>query len=60
MTDLRTQKPNGRDWRSRLTPQEKQELFRLEKLIAKAEKMAELPRMQRAKIQNRATVRAAR
>lgn len=60
MTDLRTQKPNGRDWRAHLTPEEKRELARLEKIIAQAEKMAELPRTQRQKIQNRATVRAGR
>lgn len=58
MSDLRTSRQNRRDWRAYLTPEEKQELARLDKIIAKAEKMAELPRLKRHKIQNRATVRA--
>lgn len=58
MSDLRTQKRNSRDWRAFLTPEEKREVARLDKIIAKAERMAELPRWRRQKIQNRATVRA--
>lgn len=58
MSDLRRTKKNGRDWRSHLTDDERQELARLDKAIAKAEQMAELPRLKRHKIQNRATVRA--
>ena len=58
MSDLRTKKPNGRDWRKFLTPEEAAEIRRLERIIAKADKMAELPRLKRYKIQNRATVRA--
>jgi len=51
-------RPDSRNWRAHLTPEEKRELARLEKIIAQAAKMAEVPRMQRLKIQNRATVRA--
>ena len=58
MTDMRTKRPNGRDWRSHLTGEERKELRRLEKLIAKAEAMAVMPRLLRNKIQNRATARA--
>ena len=56
MTDLRT--VGRRKWRDHLTPEEKRELVRLDKIISEAERMAEVPRMQRARIQNRATVRA--
>ena len=58
MSDLRRTKPNARDWKSYLTPDEKRELARLEKVIFKAEQMAQVPRLLRNKIQNRATVRA--
>jgi hypothetical protein len=58
MSDLRRTKPNARDWKSYLTPEEKRELAQLDKIIAKAEKMAIMPRLQRHKIQNRASVRA--
>lgn len=58
MSDLRRSKANGRDWRAHLTPSEKKELAQLEKIIAQAEAMAELPRLRRQRIQNRATVRA--
>ena len=58
MSDLRKAKVKGRDWRAHLTPEEKREIARLERIIAKAEKMAELPRLRRNRIQNRATVRA--
>jgi hypothetical protein len=58
MSDLRTKKSNGRDWRKFLTTEEASELRQLDRIIAKAEKMAELPRLKRQKIQNRATVRA--
>jgi hypothetical protein len=58
MSDLRRAKTNARDWRAYLTPEEKRELARLDKIIAKAEAMAELPRLRRGRIQNRATVRA--
>lgn len=58
MTDLRHTKRNARDWRACLTTEEKRELARLDKIIAKAEEMALVPRLLRNKIQNRATVRA--
>jgi hypothetical protein len=58
MSDLRRTKTTSRDWRAHLTPEEKRELARLEKVIAQAEAMAELPRLRRQRIQNRATVRA--
>lgn len=48
----------ARDWRKHLTPEEAADLARLDTIIAKAEKTAELPRLQRGKIQNRATARA--
>lgn len=57
MSDLRSRKP-GRDWRSFLTPEEKREIARLEKEIAKAVEAADTARRKRQKIQNRATVRA--
>lgn len=60
MSDLRRNGKRARNWRAHLTPEEKRELLRLEAIIAKAEAMAELPRMRRLKIQNRATVRAGR
>jgi len=58
MSDLRTKKSNGRDWRKFLTAEETAELRELDRIIAKAENMAELPRLKRNKIQNRASVRA--
>ena len=58
MSDLRTKKPNSRDWRQFLTAEEAFELRHHERIIDKAKKMAELPRLKRLKIQNRATVRA--
>jgi hypothetical protein len=60
MTDLRTKKSNARNWQDHLTREERRELAALEKVIAKAAKLAELPRLRRLKIQNRATVRAGR
>jgi hypothetical protein len=58
MTDMRAKPTNGRDWRAHLTREERSELADLEKIIAKAEKMALMPRLLKAKIQNRATARA--
>lgn len=56
MSDLR--RTNGRNWRRYLTPQERQEISELERIIARAERMAIFPRARRARIQNRATARA--
>lgn len=58
MTDMRKKRPDGRDWRAHLTSEERIELARLEKILAKAEEMAMIPRLFKAKIQNRATARA--
>ena len=41
-----------------LTAEEKREVSRLEKIIARADAVSELPRLRRSRIQNRATVRA--
>ena len=49
---------DARDWRSYLTAEEKREVSRLEKIIARADAVSELPRLRRSRIQNRATVRA--
>lgn len=58
MSDLRTAKANGRNWKAYLTAEEKRELSALDRTIARASKMAQVPRMKRQRIQNRATVRA--
>jgi hypothetical protein len=58
MTDLRTKPLGSRNWRAHLTPEERAEMVELDRAIAHAKKMAQLPRERRERIQNRATQRA--
>lgn len=60
MTDLRSKKPNARDWRSHLTPEERKQVTALEREVAKLTERISVLRVQRLRIQNRATVRAKR
>ena len=59
MSDLRRQRPNGRDWRAHLTAEEKKQVASLERQIEKLSDHLTIVRAKRLRIQNRATVRAA-
>jgi DNA relaxase NicK len=60
LEDYPQKKPrsDARNWRKFLLPDERAKLIKLEKIIQKADKMAEIPRLLKHKIQNRATARA--
>jgi hypothetical protein len=58
MTDGRSMKPNGRNWRDCLTAMERRELATIEKAIKRQDENLMVYRQRRQRIQNRATVRA--
>lgn len=59
MTDGRVER-STRDWRNYLTPEERREIARIDRQIAKLGQQATTLRTERNRIQNRATVRAIR